>query len=62
MGADKHVTDITNGNSSLPSQTNKPREGAVLLLTGRGERRKTERQAEEVISEVGATNIKYLLN
>lgn len=60
-GPDKLVTDISNGNSSLPSQADMPWEGAMLLLTGKGESRKTERQAKEVISEVGAIKKKTKL-
>lgn len=40
-------------NSSLPSQADMSWEGATLLPMRKGEKKKTERQAKEVISEVG---------
>lgn len=60
VGPDQHVMDISNGNSSLSSQGDMPQEGAMLLLTWKGESR-AERHAKEVSSEAGGTAPKNVL-
>lgn len=56
------MRDISNGNSSLPSQADMSWEGATLLPMRKREKKKTERQAKEVISEAGVIGEEKKIN